>query len=301
MKKISRENDAATIFSTAFDWQTADSTILSTTPPNHMFRTRLDTGTIEAGSSGGALFDQNGRIVGQLHGGTNLGNCGSVTAYFDRFSLSWEGGGTPETRLKDWLDPLETDTIHLDGKEQKVTPVATISGFIRTEAGKGVGGVSVRLTGSITDIITTDTTGKFEFANLPTGEMYGLALDKDMSDDRNGIGIVDILLISQHILGVRPLDTPYKLLAADVDNSESVGLLDIITLRKLILGIDFTLEKVKPWRFVDADYVFTDELNPWNDLIPSIFHRSILQKDMTDFNFIAIKMGDVDLSADPGR
>lgn len=300
VKKLSSENQVAIIHPTAFDWQTADSVLLSTSPPNHMFRMRLDEGTVEAGSSGGPLFDQNGRIVGQLHGGTDLGTCGSTTAYYDRFSLSWEGGGTPETRLKDWLDPMNIGLMRLDGVDQASVPLAKMAGRVRTADGRGIAGITVRLSGPMTMEMVTDTSGKYEFNDLPTGEVYGVSFDRDFGD-KNGVGISDILFVSQHILGVRPLDTPYKLLAADVDDSESIGILDIITLRKLILGIDLELTEVDSWRFVPVDYIFTDDIRPWNDFIPSTFHRSTLLEDVTNFDFIGFKMGDVDLNADPTK
>ena len=74
-----------------------------------------NSGSTQHGSSGAPLFDMNNRVVGQLAMGNNL--CPSDTAYqiYGRFDLSWEGGGTPDTRLKDWLDPAGTDTLFIDG------------------------------------------------------------------------------------------------------------------------------------------------------------------------------------------
>jgi hypothetical protein len=63
--------------------------------------------TTEGGSSGSALFDQDHRIVGQLHGGPAA--CGNTSPdYYGKFSLSWNLGTTPATRLKDWLDPTNS-------------------------------------------------------------------------------------------------------------------------------------------------------------------------------------------------
>jgi hypothetical protein len=50
------------------------------------------------------LFDQNSRVVGQLHGGFT--GCAPITKYYGRFNLSWTGGGTDATRLSNWLDPV---------------------------------------------------------------------------------------------------------------------------------------------------------------------------------------------------
>lgn len=75
-----------------------------------------DLGVTEGGSSGSALFNSEGYLVGQLYGGlaacSGTGNNGRYDIY-GRFDLSWNGGGTSATRLKDWLDPnnLNPDRI----------------------------------------------------------------------------------------------------------------------------------------------------------------------------------------------
>ena len=58
-----------------------------------------DKGTTEPGSSGSPLFDQNHRIIGQLHGGSAA--CGNnLEDYYGRFFKSWTAG------LAQYLDPV---------------------------------------------------------------------------------------------------------------------------------------------------------------------------------------------------
>ncbi|WP_114491296.1 T9SS type A sorting domain-containing protein [Candidatus Ulvibacter alkanivorans] len=67
-----------------------------------------DLGTTESGSSGSPLFDQNGRIIGQLYAGQAFCDGLDDNDEYDiygRFAVSWDSGTTPESRLKDWLDP----------------------------------------------------------------------------------------------------------------------------------------------------------------------------------------------------
>jgi subtilisin-like proprotein convertase family protein len=84
---------------------------------NHIIIPDWDVGTTEGGSSGSPLFDNQKRVVGQLHGGGAA--CGnSQYDSYGWFYFSWEGGGTPATRLKDWLDPDNSGVIVLDGHSQ---------------------------------------------------------------------------------------------------------------------------------------------------------------------------------------
>lgn len=84
-------------------------------------------GATEAGSSGSALFDQNKRIVGQLYGGPSDCDVAAYNLhdYFGRFSVSWDSGSTPQTRLKDWLDPNNTGAITNDGYDP-CPPIDTV-------------------------------------------------------------------------------------------------------------------------------------------------------------------------------
>lgn len=81
---------------------------------SHWKISNWDDGTTEGGSSGSPLFDQNSRIVGQLHGG--FASCSSNTAdFYGKFSMSWDRGSSSSNRLKEWLDPNNTGLTTLNG------------------------------------------------------------------------------------------------------------------------------------------------------------------------------------------
>ncbi len=67
-----------------------------------------EIGATESGSSGSPLFNESGRLIGQLYAGqsacTGLENNQDYDIY-GRFGVSWNSSNTPQTRLKDWLDP----------------------------------------------------------------------------------------------------------------------------------------------------------------------------------------------------
>jgi lysyl endopeptidase len=73
-------------------------------------------GVTEPGSSGSPLYTQQGRYIGQLHGGPSACGAGDLSDYYGRFSLSWTGGGTDSTRLSNWLDPIASGDIVIDGR-----------------------------------------------------------------------------------------------------------------------------------------------------------------------------------------
>lgn len=79
--------------------------------------TNWEDGTTEPGSSGSGLWNQDHHLIGQLYGGS--ASCSSITDdYFGRLDVSWEGGGAPANRVKDYLDPNNTGVKVLDGLGQ---------------------------------------------------------------------------------------------------------------------------------------------------------------------------------------
>ena len=83
----------------------------------HLIIEDWDIGTTEGGSSGSPIFNSNKQVIGQLHGGAASCNNDSYDSYGWFFS-SWEGGGSPNTRLRDWLDPDNTGVLEIPGRAQ---------------------------------------------------------------------------------------------------------------------------------------------------------------------------------------
>ena len=89
---------------------------------SHWKASSWDQGTTEGGSSGSPLFDQNHRTIGQLQGGSSY--CGAATNDlnddYGKFYRSWTGGGASDSRLSDWLDPINLGPLFIDGVDPLV-------------------------------------------------------------------------------------------------------------------------------------------------------------------------------------
>jgi len=65
----------------------------------------------------------------------------------------------------------------------------------------------------------------------------------------DGLTTYDLVLISKHILDIVPFNCPWQIIAADINRSESITTFDIVTARKVILGIVDTFP-YGSWRFM---------------------------------------------------
>ncbi|MEL7020234.1 MAG: hypothetical protein AAGK47_01380, partial [Bacteroidota bacterium] len=170
-----------------------------------------------------------------------------------------------------------------------------ITGNISTEYGEQLEGVAVQLEGTMDDMYYTDVSGAYRFSNIPDGSSVRLQPTLN-TNWLNGVTTHDLLLIRKHILGYTELDSPYKMIAADVNRSQHISTLDMLALRKLILGIDSEITESESWRFIDNTYEFSDPTNPWAEAFPELLEVNEVHRNMTA-NFIAIKMGDMNGSA----
>lgn len=171
-----------------------------------------------------------------------------------------------------------------------------VAGGIQNERGDKVENVKIRVNNNSFEALTS-TDGYFEFPKLPIGGDYTLVPEKN-DDPLNGVSTMDVVLISKHILGVQKFDSPYKLIAADVDKSRTVTALDLVKLRKIILGLEQELPNGnKSWRFLDAKYKFPSPTNPFQTEFPEIYNINDFNGIPMDIDFVAVKVGDVNGSS----
>jgi len=128
IKKIAIENNA--LISTSFGGSPSNS---------HWGVLSWDLGVTEPGSSGSPLFNQNRRIIGQLHGGASACGASVLSDEYGKVSVSWNpAGSTSSGQLKYWLDPNNTNASFIDGYDPSNAPTITLdaglsnSTFIQT-------------------------------------------------------------------------------------------------------------------------------------------------------------------------
>ncbi len=171
--------------------------------------------------------------------------------------------------------------------------LASLEGEIMTEEGIGVFEVEVEAMTNNPEYpryTSTDENGMYAFSNNPTNNSYEITGEKN-DDYTNGVSTLDLVLIQKHILQIESLDSPYKLIAADINNDSSVKASDLLQLRKLILGLypEDRLPSNDSWRFVDNASSMSE--TPWPfDEVANVID---LTEDVMNADFTAVKIGDV--------
>jgi hypothetical protein len=137
--------------------------------------------------------------------------------------------------------------------------------------------------------------GKFTFIDLLCND-YTLRPTKNNDITKaNGVTSVDALLTQRHILNVTKLNSPYKIIAADVNGDKAINSVDVLRIKRLILGTDTTFTSStkgnRLWEFVDSAYVFPDTTNPF-PFKDSISFTNLTSNKINQ-TFIGVKLGDV--------
>jgi len=194
---------------------------------------------------------------------------------------------------------LPVRVVDLENHCNNVTP-KYVGGFVKTEVNQGLAQAVVQLQSPVfasVPVVLTDTSGAFNFASsIPYGSPYEVIPAKDVAP-LNGVTTFDLVLISKHILGLEPITSPYRLIAADANRSGSVTTFDIVEFRKLILGIYTVLPANTSWRFVDKKFVFPEPSNPFKTSFPEKINVANILEDSLNHRFVALKVGDINHSA----
>lgn len=176
--------------------------------------------------------------------------------------------------------------------------IASVNGLVHTDNGDMVENVMIYVNGGMTDSVATNVDGSFAVNNLPLNGDYSFTPSRT-DDLRNGVTTFDMVLMLKHILDIKKLDSPYRIIAADINNSGTITTLDMVQLRKVLLQYEDEFPNNNAWRFVLNDFQFTDATNPFSDDFPEVYNVNNLGEDATIADFVAIKVGDLNGDAIP--
>ena len=187
------------------------------------------------------------------------------------------------------------DNSSLCGPQQAM---AMISGELMTEENESVSDVTIQIEGDLNNTMyqfQTSADGIYSMA-VPATDDYLVTAQRN-DDFDNGVSTYDIVLITKHILGIQSLGSPYKLIAADVNNNAAITAMDLVEIRKLILGITYEFSNNTSWRFIDRGYTFPNPANPWQSDFPELIYlTNLVNEDELEADFVATKVGDVNNS-----
>lgn len=280
IKKISTDFDKVIPFDKSISWNNG-----TVAPSFSHFINDFDDAVYQPGSSGAGLFDDTGKVIGQLHGGPlSDERCEIGIGYSGRLSQSWDSGLSESERLSPWLDPNNTGATSMTGiSANSQAEVVQFEGRVVNSLGIAVVGAQVVLSGDAEATLLTGTDGRFVFDNLSRGGEYSIQLSKQSSPS-NGISASDIVLIRNHILGSKRLEDLFARLAADVNRDGNISSVDIVQMINILIGRSSEFPQADSWGF-EPNLI---ELGANNVGAGSIM-----------LNIIGYKLGDVNNTANP--
>jgi Leucine-rich repeat (LRR) protein len=203
---------------------------------------------------------------------------------------------------RELFDNLDYQILWNCGQKALQSPEFRINGNIVSQFGGTLGNVLVEMNTSTDNLmdgysVMTDSTGLFTFDSLIHSSSIVSVEPYKNNDCLNGITTYDLVLITRHILGIKPIDNPYSLIAADANKSGSIATSDILELRKLILGINSEFPNNTSWRFIHKYQNFTDTQNPFINTFRESVTIPFISNDYDYLDFIAVKTGDINGTA----
>jgi len=139
--------------------------------------------------------------------------------------------------------------------------------------------------------LQTDTAGVFNSPLLNLNLPYSIKLVKDVVPS-TGLSVLDVILLKDHILGIKKLSTPFQYLAADVNKSNSLNTVDLFQIKQIILGTYDKWPSNVSLNYVDKNNSYSIPQEIWSKSFTEIKIDSVAV-DSVKFNIYAIKTGDI--------
>ncbi len=206
----------------------------------------------------------------------------------DRTDVTIDGTPTPIVAGNAQLAAVNPTVIK---GQVEVRSTASLSGkVLYYDRKSAVRDVTLSLAGDAQQTVPSGPDGTYSF-NVNAGGNYTVTPSRSTDPSfKTGTTTSDILPILLHVQNRTLLDSPYQLLAADVDGSRSVNVLDAYRIQRFVLNPTSITFTGGWWRFVSSDYPITEN-NAWT--AEAIRSCQRLSGATTGQDFLAIKLGDV--------
>ena len=146
--------------------------------------------------------------------------------------------------------------------------------------------------GSESVVAYTESDGSYKIDNLSAGD-YTVSGSSDVNYLK-GVSTLDLVLIQKHILGMKKITNPYKIIAADANASGKINSSDLLHIRKVLLGKKNGFDN-SSWLALSSDYTFSGAENALTELSEARVRTVNLKKDdvINGVDFVSVKIGDV--------
>ena len=194
------------------------------------------------------------------------------------------------------VDSCENTVTVINPQNNCTNMTTVVGGNIFTAFGEDVEDVEVTAKGDLNFTGMTDQDGQYAFPSVSMGIDFTIEPKKE-DNIINGVSTLDVILIQRHILGIQAIENPYLLVAADIDNSMSITGIDVLQLRRAVLGVSKEFKNNTSWRMVEAEYAFPEIDDPFVEQWPESYEVVNLDGSM-NIDFVALKVGDINGSAE---
>jgi hypothetical protein len=201
--------------------------------------------------------------------------------------LKFERSATKLKAIDDIDMPFTSEDVLIDILQNRF-----VSGAITTYSGEVVNDVKVKAE-NIDETIenVSDLTGAYTLDAFEQSDYSVSALKTDSNPLTDAVTTLDIIRTRRHLLRFEEFTSPYQSIAADVNGSGSITALDLVEMRKVILGIKPAFESGLNWLIIPETYDLSS--NPFS-------YQTSLDVSLGDqdigLDFVGVKVGDVDNS-----
>jgi uncharacterized repeat protein (TIGR01451 family) len=192
------------------------------------------------------------------------------------------------------MDSCNTISTPLDPDGFCSNGLVTVAGNVKNEAGQFIPNVNIDMSGSGMTPMKSDQAGKYKFPYMDPGGAYDVIPSRN-DNPLEGVSTLDLIYIQRHILKTEQLNSPYKMIAADINKDGKISASDIVQLRRVLLGIHDKFPSNTSWRMVDNSYEFPDAKDPFITPFPEKYQIEALTSNMR-IDWIGVKTGDVNNS-----